>query len=39
MKCQSQFSGKNKKNTNLSTAEFAHRVIKVKDPTETDENT
>ena len=31
MKCQSLFSGKNKKNIiNLSSAEFAQRVVKVK---------
>ena len=32
MKCQILFSGKNKKNiTNLSSAEFAQRVVKVND--------
>ena len=30
MKCQNMFSGKNKKNINLSSAEFSHRVVKVK---------
>ena len=31
LKCQSQFSGKNKKNIiNMSSAEFAQRVAKVK---------
>ena len=30
MKFQILFSGKNKKNINLSSAEFAHRVVKVK---------
>ena len=30
MKCQNLFSGKNKKNINLSSADFAKRVIKVK---------
>ena len=32
MKCQILFSGKNLKNiTNLSSAEFVHRVVTVKD--------
>ena len=31
MSCQRLFSGKNKKNINLSYAEFAQRVVKVKD--------
>ena len=32
MQCQSLFSGKNKKNIiNLSSAEFAQRMVKVKD--------
>ena len=32
MKCQSLFSQKNKKNIiNLLSAEFAHRVVKVKE--------
>ena len=30
MKCQILFSWKNKKNINLSSAELAHRVVKVK---------
>ena len=30
MKCQILFSGKNKKNINLSSAELAKRVVKVK---------
>ena len=30
MKCQILFSGKNKKNINLSSAENAQRVVKVK---------
>ena len=30
MKCQIQFSGKNKETINLSSAEFAQREIKVK---------
>ena len=30
MKCQILFSGKNKKNINLSSAELAQRVVKVK---------
>ena len=30
MKCEIQFSGKNKKLINLSFAEFAQRVVKVK---------
>ena len=29
MKCQSLFSGKNKKIINLLNAEFAHNVVKV----------
>ena len=29
MKCQNLFSGKNKKNINLSSAELAQRVFKV----------
>ena len=29
MKCQTLFSGKNKKNINLSSAENAQRVVKV----------
>ena len=29
MKCQSIFSGKDKKNINLSFVELAHRVVKV----------
>ena len=29
MKCQIQFSGKNKKNINLSSAYFAQRAVKV----------
>ena len=29
MKCQSLFSGKNKKKTNLTPAEFAQRVVKI----------
>ena len=29
MKCQILFSGKNKKNINLSSAEFVQRVVKV----------
>ena len=29
MKCQFLFTGKNKKNINLLSAEFAHRVVKV----------
>ena len=31
MKCQILFSGKNKKNINLSSAENAQRVVKVND--------
>ena len=32
MKCQILLSGRNKKNIiNLSSAEFAHKVVKVKD--------
>ena len=32
MKCQSLFSGKNKKNiANLSSAELAQRVVKIRD--------
>ena len=35
IKCQILFSGKNKKNiTNLSSAEFAHKVVTVKGNTE-----
>ena len=30
MECQILISGKNKKNMNLSSAEFAQRVVKVK---------
>ena len=30
MKCQSLFSGKNKNITDLSSAEFAYRVVKIK---------
>ena len=29
LKCQNLFSGKNKKNINLSSAEYAHRVVKL----------
>ena len=29
MECHMLFSGENKKNNNLSTAEFVHRVVKV----------
>ena len=31
MKCQSLFSWKSKKNISLSSAEFAQRVVKVKE--------
>ena len=32
MKCQSLFSWKNKKNVDLLSAEFAHRVVKSEFP-------
>ena len=39
MKCQILFSGKNKKNISLLSAEFAHRVVKVKNLPSTALNT